>query len=377
MAKQKKKIYIVVIILLFIFYFFIAARPIPNETVLSCRWISALTDSRYNDEMNVFSGNESGQLLPFILGNRFGFVDKAGQFAVNRINYNNVYLGKDSWAEYEAEPANIEIRNIFGDIIINIENPGGYPVLLDNRVFIFGSEQNSLSEIGPGGNVLWTYEFGAPLTCIDAASGLLLTGSLDGAIEIINSEGRRIFYFEPGGSQYDVILGCAISGNGSRLGIICGINPQRFLLLERLGANGDYRIVYHEFLEGSFRRPVHISFIDEDRRIVYERDGGIGSYNIRSRRGIFIPLRGNITVMDKSGADGLLFMIASHPNNLNEFIGIKFPQDRRFFSGLFYSQEPVFIKASFKSDDVFLGRSGPMLVAGGGSALISFNLEDK
>lgn len=373
MAKQKKKIYIAAIILLFVSYFFIAARPIPNETVLSCRWISALTDS---GEINSFSFNEAENLLPFILGNRFGFVDKSGQFAVNRINYNNVYLGKNSWAEYESEPANIEIKNISGDLINNIDNPGGYPVLLDNRIFIFGSEQNSLSEIGSDGNVLWAYEFGAPLTCIDAASGLLLTGSLDGAVEIINSEGRRVYYFEPGGSQYDVILGCAISDNGSRLGIICGINPQRFLLLERLGANGEYRIVHHEFLEDSFRRPVHISFIDEDRRIVYERAGGIGSYNISSRRGIFIPLKGNITVMDNSGADGLLFMIASHSNNQNELIGIKFPQERRFLSGLFYSQDPVFIKASFKSDDVFLGRNGSMLVAGGGTALISFNLED-
>ena len=39
--------------------------------------------------------------------------------------------------------------------------------------------------------------------------------------------------------------------------------------------------------------------------------------------------------------------------------------------------ESVFLKASFKSDDVFLGRRGPTIVTGGGAALISFSLEEK
>jgi hypothetical protein len=37
----------------------------------------------------------------------------------------------------------------------------------------------------------------------------------------------------------------------------------------------------------------------------------------------------------------------------------------------------VFVKASFNSEDVFLGRNGSMLIIGGGSTLISFELEEK
>jgi len=375
LAAQRKKIRIVVIFLLFIAYFLIAARPVPRETILAPGWISSL-----QTEIPVSAaGNTQRQYVPFELGDRFGYVDSSGQFAINRIKSGEIYLGENVWAEYTAEPSNIEIKNILEETIINVENSGGYPVLLDNRFFIFGSEQNELSEISTDGSIMWNYQFGAPLTCIDAAAGLIVTGSLDGMVEVLDSNGNRIYHFEPGGSRYAVILGCAISRNGSMVGIISGIDQQRFILLERFGnTGGDYRIVYHEFLETGFRRPVHILFIDEDRRIVFEREGGLGCYNIRSRRGIFIPLDGEIAAIDDSGSQGLFFLIISHPMRSNELIGIRIPQDRRFnFLGVGDMRDAIFMRASFKSDNVFLGRTGSMLIAGGGTVLVSFKLEDK
>lgn len=376
MAKQKKRVYTFVIFLLFIIYFLVAARPVPLETILVPGWISPLESGVsvvLDKNLHV-----SEQLLPFTLGSRFGYVDSAGKFAINKIISKNIYLDENMWTEFTAEPSSIEINNISGEPVIKIDNARGYPVLLDNRVFILGSDQNSLSEIGADGKILWTYEFGAPLTCIDAAAGLVLTGSLDGIIEILDSNGKRIYYFDPGGSRYNIIYGCAISHNGSRLGIICGVDSQRFLFLERLGNNdSEYRIVYHEFLESGFRRPVRISFIDEDRRIVFERDGGIGCYNIKSRRSINIPLEGKITAIDNSGDQGLLFFITSHPQQNNELIGIKLPQDKKISFLKTNAQDTVFLRAPFKSADVYLGRTGSMLIAGGGTALISFNLEDK
>jgi hypothetical protein len=379
-AQQKKRIQAVVIFLLFTVYFLIAARPIPREIILAPRWISSL-ESGSIDSGSQEGGSyaQSGELLPFTLGARFGYVDSSGQFAINRIRAGDIYLSQNMWTEYDARPAGIEIKNISEETVINIENPGGYPVLLDNRVFILGSEQNALSEIGSDGSILWTYEFGAPLTCIDAAAGLVLTGSIDGAVEIIDSAGERIFYFEPGGSRYAVIFGCALSRNGSRVGIICGVGSQRFLLLERYGnSGGEYKVVYHEFLEGEFRRPVRILFIDEDRRLVFECAGGISCYNIRSRRGIYIPLDGEITAIDDSGDQGYFFLVTSREQQGKELIGIKFPQDGLVsLSRPADTRDAVFMRALFKSGDVFLGRTGSMLVAGGGSTLISFDLEEK
>jgi len=393
MAVRRKKIQALVIFLLFVIYFFIAARPVPREIVLAPQWINSLDIQpdispesgsliTFDSTSGHIANRWSDKLIPFTLGDHFGYVDTSGRFSINRIKTSEIYLGENMWTEYSAEPSSIEISNVSGVTLINIENVRGYPVLLDNRIFIFGSEQNELSEIGPDGNVLWTYEFGAPLTCIDVSAGLVLTGSIDGTVEILDSNGERIFIFEPGGSRYEVILGCALSQNGSLFGIICGIEPQRFLLFERF-SGGEYKVIHHEFLETGFRRPVHILFIDEDRRVIFEREGGISSYNLRSRRGIYIPLNGDITAIDGSGDQGFLFLVTSNSPERNELIGIKFSNDRRFALSRFTSaRDVVFMRAPFRSPDVFLGRvrtegSGSMLIAGGGTTLISLVLEEK
>ncbi|MCL2806459.1 MAG: WD40 repeat domain-containing protein [Treponema sp.] len=373
MALKRKRFRIIIIILLFIVYFFMAARPVKREVVLEQKWISSLTSSS-------LQGSQADNLLPFVLGSHFGYVDSSGVFAVNRVKTNDIALGQNMWTEYGAMPANIEIKNINEETIINIENAGGYPVLRDNRVFVLGSENNSLSEINETGEIIWTYEFGSMLTCIDARAGLLLTGSLDGVIEVFSSAGERIFYFEPGGSRYAVILGCAISSDGSRIGIISGIDQQRFLLLERFGnSGGDYKVVYHEFLDAGFSRPVRILFVDDDRRIVYERTGGINCYNMRTRRSVFIPLDGEIIAVEESGEQGFLFLVISHssPESLIEkkLVGVRFPQDRWF--DISRSSDAIFMSALFKSDDVFLARTGSSLIAGGGTTLVSFELKEK
>ena len=382
MAQKNLKLKFFIIILLFLVYFLVAARPIPRETVLSAGWISSLANSFQDDLFDALTEYEpvpyswSGELLPFMLGPRFGFIDSSGGYALNRAKTQDVYLSGNMWTEHAAEPVNITVNNILNGNEITVENAGGYPVLLDDRIFILGSDQNSLSEIDNSGNVRWTYEFGAPLTAIDAASGLVVTGSLDGLIEVFNSSGRRIYYFEPTGSRYSIILGAAISRNGTYIGVISGIEQQRFMLFERLGSEGDYRVIYHEYLDSGFRRPVHIVFVDDDQRVIYERMDGIGCFNIRTRRVVNIPLDGEIAAIDESGADGYLFLVTSHANQMKKLVGIKFPAPG--IAGISTAApETVFLKASFKSDDVFLKRTGSMFVIGGGTALISFDLEEK
>ena len=388
MAQKKKVLNYLIIIMIFIVYFFAAARPVPRETVLAFNWLTSMPDNAIRMDIPENITEERyvpGQnITPFTLGDRFGYFNDSGLFALHQVKTNDIYLSRNMWTEYSAEPANIVINNIMENTQININAPRGYPVLLDNRVFILGSDQNSLSEIADNGTVIWSYDFGAPLTCIDANAGLVLTGSLDGVVEVFNTDGERIFYFEPGGSRYSVILGGAISSNGSRVAIVCGIDMQRFLLFERVGSSGgEYKVIYHEFLETGFRRPVRVSFLDEDQRIVFEREGGIGVYNSRSRRTMFIPLNGEIAAMDESGDRGYLFLITSNYFQQKNLVGIKFPPHRLFGSSRTKPEDSIFLQAPFRSENVFINRSSAaedspsMLVVGGGELLVSFNLEER
>ena len=377
MAKKQKHIRLIAGLSFLVIYFFAAARPIPPETVLVPRWLAslesgqlALTGDGSPKPAEAGGALENGgpafdELVPFTLGSRFGYVDGGGRFSINRIKKGEVYLSQTLWSEYDAEPERVEARNNRDEAVMTIEDPRGYPFFLDGRTFILGNEQNALSEIDSAGNTLWTYEFAAPLTCIDAAGGLVLTGSVDGVVEMLNGAGKRVFFFEPGGSRYAVILGCAVSRDGSRLGIISGVDDQRFLVLERFGGpEGEYRVIYHEFLEDGFRRPVHITFIDQDRWIVYEREGGVGVYELSSRQGTKIALEGEIAAIDRAGGAGLFFVICSQGTGRKELTGVKLPGK-------------VIMRSPFKSGGVFLGRTGSRLLVGGGSTLASFALEKK
>jgi hypothetical protein len=370
-VKADKKIGFVVGIMLFAVYFFMAARPVPLETVLIPCWLNSIESGTpaYLSGAPVQVGEEEAsslsQRIPFSLGSRFGYVSRDGLLSVNQIKKANVSLSRERWAEYEAEPGRIAIHDSGGEQVAVIENPRGYPFFLDGRTFLISSEQNAISAIDDTGVVSWTYEFAGPLTCADSAAGLLLVGSLDGAASLLDSGGKRVFSFEPGGSQYAVIPGCAISHDGSRLALISGVDDQRFLVLERFGPSaGDYKVVYHEFLGDGFRRPVYISFVEDDRWIVFERAGGLGFYEISSRKSGKVELDGEVYAVDHSGGKGMVFAVISRSENAQELVGIRLPGR-------------VIIESLFKSEEVFLGRMDSRLIIGGGQILASFDLEKR
>jgi hypothetical protein len=371
-AKERRKYWIAGALALFAVYIFVAARPVPRETIMIPRWLISL-ESGYSMPLPGAQAPEAGDTaeaaasgaLPFRLGDHFGYADPGGTLPINRVRQRNVFLSAPYWAEYDDAPEQIEILDNAGNSLFTIDESGGvqgYPLYLDGRLFLIGREMNTLTALDGEGRPLWSYDFAAPLTCVDGAAGFVLTGSLDGAVEILDRDGRRFYFFEPGGSRISGILGCAFSQDGSRIGIISGIDDQRFLLLERYGdpARGEFRVIYHEFLEDGFRRPVHISFIDNDSRVIFERQGGIGVYDLRGRANRTIPLDGTVLALDAEGGGGIFFALVARPGQM-ELVGVRLPGT-------------IVLRAPFRSDDAFLHRSGSRVYLGGGKVLAAFEM---
>ncbi|MDR1411158.1 MAG: WD40 repeat domain-containing protein [Spirochaetaceae bacterium] len=366
MEKSKYGYRVLIGVVIFVSYFFLTARPVPVETVLLPQWLSS-TESGYPIYLDGTSppdgegaAGENGALLPFRLGNRFGYVDAYGRFSINRERKAALSISEDYWAEYEAVPGEIDIRGPRDEQAALVAGSRGYPLFLDGRFFMISAEQNSLEALGVSGESLWAYNFAAPITDIDAASGFVLAGLLDGTVELLDQEGRRVFFFEPGGSRLSAIYACRISRDGTKLAIISGYDDQRFLFLEKLGDS--YKVSYHEFISGGFRRAVHLAFIDQDRRVVFEREGGLAVYDIGSRSNIKIELEGRVNGIDGSGEDELLFVIVSQSESRKKLVGIRLPGE-------------IIIEAPFRSETAFLRRKGDQLYVGGGGMLASFKLE--
>jgi hypothetical protein len=368
MAKGKYSYWLLIGVVILVVYFFLAARPIPVETVLVPQWLSS-TESNYPLYLNgapaegeTAASGEDAALLPFRLGNRFGYIDAYGKFSINREKKAALSISEDYWAEYEAVPQKIDIRDPRNRQTAVIPGGGGYPLFLDGRLFLINAEQNSLAALDVSGESLWTYDFAAPITDIDAASGLVLAGLLDGTIELLDGNGRRVFFFEPGGSRLSVIYACRISRDGTKIAVVSGYDDQRFLFLERLGDS--YKVSYHEFTSDGFRRVVHLAFIDQDQRVVFEREGGIGIYDINSRANVKIDLDGRVNNLDGSGEDDLLFVITSQSERRKSLVGIRLPGE-------------IIAEAPFRSGAAFLRRMEDRLYVGGGGTLASFRLERK
>jgi len=372
---EKRKTAFIVAAAVFVAYSIAAARPVPPETVLAPRWLHSLEAGQpvllgeAPDGFSLHQASSLHNLLPFELGGRFGFVEvEDGRLVLNREAAGQVSMSprRWAWAEFGAEPESVAIYSAFGDALAVIDRPGGYPFFLDGRTFVIGSGQDSVSEIDDSGGVMWTFEFSGPITSLDAAAGLLLAGSLDGVVVLVDGAGRQVFSFEPGGSRFSVILGAAMSGDGSRIAVVSGIDSQRFLVLERFGAGpGDFRVVYHEFLGEGFRRPVHVAFVDGGRRAVFEREGGLGIYDAGSRATRSVEIEGELRALDGSGGQDFLFAVFSCPEGGMRLVGMR-------ASG---GAPRVVMSAPFAGEEAFLGRSGARLVVGGGRALAAFDLE--
>jgi hypothetical protein len=346
-------------LLILVLYFLVAARPVQQETTLVPRWVSSFEPDTLIT-LGDFSAPAGASLLPFRLDSRYGFFSEDGNFALNRIAQGNFDLSENFWAEHGANPLHIDVMNPHGELALTIENPRGFPLFMDGRVFLVGIEQNSLTAIGPAGQELWHHDFRAPIISIDAAAGRVVAGTLDGAIELLDAQGRAVIPpFEPGGSRLQAIYGVAISSDGQRLAAISGIDNQRFLLLEQAG--DIFRVIHHEFLGSGFRRSVHINFADNDRRVAFEREGGIGLFDIASRTSINLSLPGEVRALDTCGAYPYFFAVTAPAPGSKRFVTIRYP-------GV------VIIDTPFQSYTAFLARRGNRVFLGGDSTMAAFEL---
>ncbi|MDC7223977.1 MAG: hypothetical protein PQJ60_09565 [Spirochaetales bacterium] len=144
------------------------------------------------------------------------------------------------------------------------------PVLLDDHFFLTDLFQGYIREIDTLGRTIWEYTLPSLITCMDSQNGTTAVGLLSGQVFLFDSSGTPFYTGKPGGSRIDVVYGLALSEKADRLALVTGLDPQRFILIEKK-ENG-FRPVYHENLSQSFRKEVSLSF-DDSMNVVVE---GVG-----------------------------------------------------------------------------------------------------
>ena len=355
MAKKKIFIWLGSAFAVSLAYLFIAAKPITSEFTLQKEWSINLDEKNPpNDEVAANSDN----LIPFFIGNHYGYIAPNGTLMAKKSIQNNqlISITPKIVSVWNPIPDTLTIESAVPDQTITIKDPMGYPYLVDDRIFLIGKDQDSVALINKGGNTEWSYAVGSPITALDCRADRLLIGTLDGTIYLLSLKGELLFTFQPGGSRLSVIAGGALSSDGNYIAVISGIDRQRFILLEK--ASQTYKVLHHQFLDSDFRRPVLVQFVQNNQYVLFEGKTNALVFDIHKRKIHEVPLNAPLLAIETIAQSNLVFMLTGKDLQ-KQLIVLRLP-DRKL------------ITAPFVSRESFIYTAGNHIILGSDSVIASY-----
>lgn len=287
-----------------IIYMFLAAFPTGPSMYFKPVWTVQVSSS--TAETDLGGADMTERFHPFKLGDRYGFFSSEGKIALSRTAQQKVSISSTGWSEYPENASAAEIRSPDGTLIASV-NGTGYVHLDEDRVFLFLPGGDAVSQYDNTGNALWTREHTAPITAFDSSAKATVIGYADGALTALGRDGNELFSFYPGGSDHGVILGAAVSSDGTLVACVSGIDRQRFLLIKIAG--NQYKIVHHEWLVGNLRRQVNVEFESTGRYAFFESAEGLGMVDCERLAMQILPIQGTIISVGKNPGEGLFTIL--------------------------------------------------------------------
>ena len=268
----------------FIIYFFVSSVPLYNDLYFSPVWsLSIEKDIELSEETieNADSLNEKSQakLYPFLIKNKFGYFKENGEILVSQEFNGKVSASSSYWCQYSKDAQEFSIYTPDGNLATTIKD-AGFPFIVKDKIYLFTPGGYGVSEYSIQGMRLWHYAHSAAITAFNASKKGVVIGYSDGKIAYLDEKGEEVFNLYPGGSTYQVILGLAISEDGSFIACVSGVEKQRVLLIRIM--DRQYKIIRHEYLKGNLYRQVFVSFDSDSSCAVFEALGGIGIIDCKS-----------------------------------------------------------------------------------------------
>ncbi len=277
-------------------YFLLFPYPLGRERVAVPRWAVAIpsADGPVADSSAAGRSAASGPTLAsFQLGSRFGYVQADGFVPFTGTVRYRVALSSRGFVNFTRLGTDWIVRDPSGRHLSSFSG-SGYPLLSPDggRIFTVKSDLSGLEERDGAGEPLWNRDFPTLMTCLSVQGDLLLVGLLDGTVHLLNRQGSPVFEYAPGGSRIPVVVGCAVSPDGSRIAAVSGIDPQFLTVLSRQA--GGYSPVEKMALPQSFRRELRVGFSPDSRLLFVEGRGSAGLVDAAGGRLRWVALPGTL-----------------------------------------------------------------------------------
>jgi hypothetical protein len=292
-----------VLILCVLVYFFAGAEPLAREYTARPVWRTAL--ERVTDP----------EILPgaygFSAGDWFGFISRDGQLGLADEVPGGATVSDWAFVANPALPGPAgphELRGADGGVLGSLE--AGMPFFGSGRLFATSMDGTSVTSYGRDGLPLWNHAFPSQVSAFVANEDMVIGGTVDGLLEVINARGERTLRFAPGGSRLPVILGVGISPSSSWIAMLSGLDSQRLVVLGR-GKN-DYRVVSHRYLESAYREPARVAVLGDDRHVLYRQPEGLGVWEVSGKTDDILPVRADDFEVYFHQDQGLAYLVASY-----------------------------------------------------------------
>ncbi len=268
-------------------YVFVAAVPLSNDFYFQPEWTKSILGAAPLEQ----SRGSNSEMQAFMLGDNFGFFTQEGEIFRGNATSMRFSAGGGLWSVYPENALRTQVHSFDGSIKMTV-GEAGFVHLTENGIYLFHPGGNALSKYSENGSALWRREEIAPITAFSDSAGGAAMGYANGLFAAVDNEGNTLFSFYPSGSDYQVVLGAAISQDARFALCISGINPQRVILVEISGSQ--YRITAHQNLANALTRQAFVAFSTSGRYGFFETKEGLGILDAQRRSFRAVELEGQI-----------------------------------------------------------------------------------
>lgn len=346
LCKGKIKIIFIFSAIFIFLYIFIVSIPIKQEINFIPIWSVDVNLKQENIADNAPKGKDEQYKQRNFLGKE-SFLFTFNNFKTDANNDSQIYIPKgifgyfaadgtilstetfsekltassSMWATYSTKSEKIQVYSPEG-VPLFIINRAGYLHITEDRIYLFEPGGNTVCKYDTSGNMLWRFAHTAVITAFNSSTAGTIIGYSDGKLIYLDNKGNANFSFYPGGSNYQVINGVAISTDGTKAVCICGKEQQRILLISITGTN--YKIVHHEYFSRDLHRRIFASFDKTGNFAVFESADGIGIIDCKKLKIFFIEEYGKIINLGSTLKNNFLTILLQQ-ENICTLVAIQLP----------------------------------------------------
>lgn len=337
----------------FIAYLLFAGLPLEKEIQFMPKWTIDIQD-KYASFIHekkledMTASSVPGDALPFKLAQYLGYITPSGDVPFIFSFPERASISQTFWTSYTSSASNTPVYSVKNTSSFTLEE-SGFPHIVNNSVYLFYPGGNSFGRYSTEGKKLWTAEHWSPITSFASSDAGTACGYADGDLRFFNTKGDLVFSMYPGGSSYEVILGIAISADGSYIAAVCGLEKQRFVLIQLNGKNS--KIVYHAYLDSQKREQTYVHFNNAGNRVFFNYDGGLGVVDCEQNTMMKIPVKGSVCSISELESGTLTFVLCQNEKTWTVLALESFSNLMGSFS---FTADNAFM--SVAGNDLFIGK---------------------